>query len=184
MPKVSTQMASIPNLLSILRIVLIPFFILSFLGAKDNNQYALSSAILIVSGITDMLDGAIARRFNMVTDVGKILDPVADKLTQLSIIICLSLRHPVTLLLFAVFAVKEIMMLAGGVLLFRRGIHPGGAKWFGKLATGFFYVSMIVLVLLPGMDGRYINAIIIANMALLLFSLSKYIPHFFRLKKG
>ncbi|TCL41082.1 CDP-alcohol phosphatidyltransferase family protein [Harryflintia acetispora] len=176
-----SQLKSIPNILSLVRILLIPFFLWAFLWKRS---YLLSSGLLIVSGLSDLCDGYIARRFNMVTELGKVLDPVADKLTQLAILFCLSLRYPVFLAALAVFAVKELLMLTGGILLFRKRIHPGSAKWFGKLATFFFYLSTIVIVLIPTLDERVVNTVVLLNILLLLFALARYIPIFFSLKKG
>lgn len=175
------QIFKIPNLLSILRIALIPVFAWAYLYSGGS---LLPGAILAVSGITDMLDGFIARRFNMITELGKVLDPVADKLTQFVIFLCLSVRYPLFGVLFLVFFIKEILMLAGGVILYRRHIRPGAAKWFGKLATCFFYLSSLLIVFVPLLDERYINMLIIINLALFLFALVRYIPVFFTLKKA
>ena len=86
---------NIPNLLSLFRLLLIPVYITIYLRAQDKADYFLAASILAVSCLTDMIDGQIARRFNMITDLGKLLDPIADKLTQFALVLCLSLRHPV-----------------------------------------------------------------------------------------
>lgn len=179
MPKVLSQLKSIPNLLSLLRLLLIPVFLYAYLSEYP----VISSVILIVSGLTDLLDGWIARHFHMVTDVGKILDPVADKLTQFAILLCIVVTYPLAGLLVAVFAVKELMMMAGGIVLLKRGVQPLSSKWFGKLATAFFYVSMICVVLFP-LPVRIVNVAILINVLLLTFSLSMYILVFRTLKRG
>ena len=99
-----SQLKSIPNILSLVRILLIPFFLWAFLWKRS---YLLSSGLLIFSGLTDLCDGYIARRFNMVTELGKVLDPVADKLTQLAILFCLSLRYPVFLAALAAMCIRD-----------------------------------------------------------------------------
>ncbi|MCI8623989.1 MAG: CDP-alcohol phosphatidyltransferase family protein [Provencibacterium sp.] len=184
MRNVPGQLFSIPNLLSMARIAIIPLFIWTYLETGPGGSYLLSSALLIASGLTDMLDGLIARRFNQITDLGKILDPVADKLTQLAILVCLTLRHPHFIFLFLIFALKELLMLTGGLLLLRRHIHPGSAKWFGKIATCFFYISMILVVLFPRLPPQVVDGIVLINLLLSVFALLMYIPVFFMLKKG
>lgn len=169
--KLLAQLKAIPNLLSLLRIILIPVFMWSYLNARSPEEFFISSLILIASGLTDMLDGMIARRFHMITDLGKILDPVADKLSQFAIIACLIVRYPVFTALLLVFIIKEVLMMIGGILLFKRKIHPGGAKWFGKLATCFFYVTTISVVLFPSIQTGTIHLIIFLNMVLLTFAL-------------
>lgn len=180
MRSMTLQLIKIPNLLSLLRILLIPFFIAAYLS---NNNPLLAPLLLVASGITDMLDGMIARRFHMITDLGKILDPVADKLTQLAILSCLALHYPLFISLLCVFLTKELLTLVGGLLLYHRRIHPGSAKWFGKLATCFFYLSSIVIVMFPAMKLTYVNGLIWVNIALLVFAFIRYIPVFFLLKK-
>lgn len=184
MQKMSRQLYSIPNLLSIMRILILPFFVWAYLMAEPQTGYPLSCMLLALSGLSDMLDGFIARRFHMVTDIGKILDPVADKLTQITILTCLTLRYPSFFLLLVVFALKELMMLAGGLLLLRRHIHPGSAKWFGKIATCFFYLSMVLVVFFPRLPWQLTAGIAAMNLLLCVFALLMYIPVFFTLKKG
>ena len=87
------EILSIPNLLSLFRLLLIPVYITIYLNARTKDDYFLAATSLAVSCLTDMIDGKIARRFNMITTVGKLLDPLADKLTQFALILCLSLRH-------------------------------------------------------------------------------------------
>ena len=89
------EILTIPNLLSMFRLILIPVYISIYLNARNSSDYFLSAAILAVSCLTDLIDGKIARHFNMITNVGKLLDPLADKLTQFALILCLSSRHPV-----------------------------------------------------------------------------------------
>lgn len=178
-----SQLKSIPNLLSLLRILLIPVFLSCYLTAQTPQEYLIASVILILSGLTDLLDGFIARHFHMITELGKVLDPVADKLTQLTTILCLTVQHHIFLLLLLFFVVKELLMLVGGAILMRRKIHPGSAKWFGKLTTCFFYLSMFALVLIPSLPSSVIVVVMIINILLFAFSLAMYIPVFFRLKK-
>ena len=141
---------TIPNLLSVIRIVLIPVFAVLFLG--DHQIAAL--IVLAVSGLTDLFDGKIARRFNQVSALGKILDPVADKLTQITIAVILFIlfRNADSTLInafgwvFLVFLIKEAVMVIGGLVMLLMNIRPGAAEMPGKVATAAFYGIMILII--------------------------------------
>ena len=141
---------TIPNLLSFIRILLIPVFAVLF--AK--NQLIWAVVVLALSGLSDFFDGKIARRFNQVSELGKILDPIADKLTQATIAVMLFLSffkaENRTLHLFAwvflLFIVKELVMLIGGAMMIGFGIHPGAAEIYGKASTMVFYLVMIAIM--------------------------------------
>lgn len=109
---------------------------------------------------------------------------MADKLTQLTILLCLALRYPIFWAMLLVLLVKELLMLIGGLVLLKKHIHPGSAKWFGKLATCFFYISMAFIVLWPKLPPHMVNTIILINILLFAFALMMYIPVFFTLKRG
>ncbi len=138
-----SKILTIPNLLSALRICLIPVFARLYL----KGDYAGTVAVLLLSGVTDIADGFIARHFGMISDLGKILDPVADKLTQAVMLLCLVSRSPLMLFPFALMAVKEIFMSATGIMLIRRTGAVLGAEWHGKAATVLLYAMMILHVL-------------------------------------
>ena len=115
---------TIPNLLSVLRILLILPFVYFFM----TGNVLLAGLMLALSGLSDLFDGMIARKFNQ----GKMLDPVADKLTQGTVAICLAIWEPVLLPILAIFIVKELAMLAGGIyLVLKRKKRPSGGKWYG-----------------------------------------------------
>ncbi len=141
---------TIPNLLSALRIVLVPFFAYFFL----NSQLGLAVLMLALSGISDFLDGKIARRFNQVSALGKVLDPVADKLTQITLAVLLFYSFykstDATLKAFSwvflVFILKELIMVIGGGVMLLFNIRPVAAEFYGKLATAAFYGIMIIIV--------------------------------------
>lgn len=174
----------IPNLLSILRIILIPFFIGLFF-ATFRGASLVAAGILILSGITDILDGIIARKFNMTTALGRILDPLADKLTQATVCVCLvilwarkGMVAPVVLL--AVFIIKEMLMIIAGANIIRKGRELISAKWFGKLSTVVFYVMMIAIIAFPSMPQKDIYAFIIISLTFMLFSFIMYVQIFFK----
>jgi len=151
------QIATIPNLLSLLRLLMIPVIVWLYLGNQNSSA---AVVMIVISAITDVADGIIARKYNMVSDFGKIFDPVADKLTQAALLICLLLRYPLMLLLIACFAVKEIFTLYMGYqALKREQVHC--AKWYGKVNTVTLYAICILLILFPGLSISAANCIIL-----------------------
>lgn len=173
------QICSIPNLLSFFRILLIPVYIVIYLRAENRLQFAISAGILAVSCMTDGIDGWIARKYNMVTTLGKILDPVADKATQFSLILCLSARYPQLLNLLVLFVVKELFQAGLGMLFLRRGFMLSGAIPAGKLCTTILFISLIMMVLIPGLPERVILGIATADCICLIFSFGAYILAYF-----
>lgn len=134
---------SIPNALSLLRLGLVPVFAVLYLLHYDYWAFG----VLALSGITDCLDGFIARRFNQITEMGKLLDPLSDKLTQVVVVICLATRFREILPLAVLCFAKELCQGIGGLILLRHSSEMRGAKWFGKMYTIVFYTTMAVLVL-------------------------------------
>lgn len=139
---------TIPNWLCFLRIALIPVF--SVLFIKGN--YIPAFIIMIVAALTDLFDGKIARKYNMVSNLGKILDPIADKLSQIAIVIILIYKYWEGYLKYILFLfiVKELLMVLGGALLLAKGMRPVAAEMWGKVATTVFYIFMIVIIALGG----------------------------------
>ena len=140
---------TIPNLLSLFRLILIPLYVMIYLNARDSSDYYLAAGILAVSCLTDMIDGQIARRFNMISTVGKILDPLADKVTQFTLVICLALKYPILWVLVILIFVKEIFQLVAGLLRLRKGKMLKGAQITGKICTTVLFISLILLVMMP-----------------------------------
>lgn len=139
--KYEKKIITIPNILSFFRICLIPVIV--WLYGVDHN-YMWAGYILILSGITDMVDGLIARHFHMISNLGKILDPIADKLTQGVMLLCLVLRFPLMIVPFILLIAKEIYMSVSGILVIQRTGIVCGADWHGKTATCFLYGTMIL----------------------------------------
>lgn len=175
------EVFSIPNILSYIRILLIPIFVFLFFNATDTRDYYVIGIIILLSGITDLLDGWIARKFNQITELGKVVDPIADKLTQAAIIICLLFRYPYMWILFALLVVKELFMGINGLLLLRHGKKLDGAKWFGKLSTAVFYVAMGILITFPNIEPGFVVLLVILTGIFLSISFLMYIPEFLRL---
>ena len=133
---------NIPNGLSILRILLIIPFVYYFM----RNELVPAGIVLILSGLSDMLDGMIARKFNQFTELGQMLDPLSDKLTQGADAVCLAIEQPVLIPLLGIFVLKEILMVVAACLLIKKKKRPTGSRWYGKVATVLFYISFAVIV--------------------------------------
>ena len=174
------EIFTIPNLLSLFRLVLIPVYIILYLNATDAADYILAAAILAVSCITDMIDGKIARHFNLISTVGKILDPVADKATQFSLIICLALKYPVLWYLVVLFVIKEGFMLIAGGLRLKKGKMLKGALMSGKVCTTVLFISLILMVLLPNLNNFTVNTIAVIDTLFMLFAFADYALAYFR----
>ena len=135
------QIFTIPNLLSFLRLCMIPLIIWLYCSQEN---YALTAAMLVLSGITDTVDGFIARRFNMVTDVGKALDPIADKLTQASVMFCLLTRFQMMLIPLLLLIFKELCNGIMSLVVIKKTGKVCGADWHGKVCTWLLYAMMFL----------------------------------------
>lgn len=175
------DICSIPNLLSLLRLILIPVYVTIYLNAREATDYYLAAGILAVSCLTDMIDGKIARHFNMITSLGKVLDPLADKLTQFTLILCLALKVENTLLwyLIGLFVLKESFQLIAGSLRLRKGIMLKGALLSGKICTTILFVSLIIMVMMPDMPLKTINLITIIDALFLLIAFGHYVVAYY-----
>ena len=143
-----TNWNTIPNWMCFVRIALIPVFTVMFV----KGIYIPAFIVMIVAALTDVFDGKIARKFNMVSNLGKILDPIADKLSQMAIVIILIVKFwdgYLKYILF-LFIVKELLMIIGGVVLLSKGMRPVAAEVWGKVATVVFYTFMIIIIALGG----------------------------------
>ena len=167
-------MKHIPNILSCLRILLIPFFVWQMFAGNTVN----AGVILIVSGATDLLDGILARRFGWVSAVGKVLDPVADKLTQGTISIVLAILLRQYWVFFAILIIKDLVMLILGGYLLKNGIKIEGARWFGKVVTVLFYGVMIGIVCFPGMPPWLITTLLAIVSGCAVIAAALYVPEF------
>ena len=164
------ELWSIPNILSYLRIILIPVFCWLYL----QKEYVWAAIVVIASGVTDCLDGQIARRCNMITEFGKFIDPVADKLTHAALALCLAIRYPIMWAMFALMVIKEGYMAIAGLVFLRRGQKLEGAMWFGKVSTTIVFIGMCALFLFPNLSLTAVNIIAYVMMVALLFSFIKY----------
>lgn len=188
-----TNWNTIPNWLCFLRIALIPVFSILFI----KGMYIPAFIIMAVAAITDLFDGKIARKFNMVSNLGKILDPIADKLSQIAIVIIMIVKFwdgYLKYILF-LFIAKELIMVCGGALLLAKGMRPVAAEIWGKVATTVFYIFMIVIIALGGegcalydvaifqkliLPEWLITTMVVISAALAFVSLFGYAPGFIR----
>ena len=175
-----TQILTIPNILSIFRIILLPVIVWLYLGRND---IASTLMLLIISGISDIADGYIARKFNMVSDFGKVLDPIADKLTQGILLICLAIKYDIIFWLVGMFAVKELLMFIMGYMTLKRKDSVNSAKWYGKLNTVVIYFTIVILIIFPNISQITVNIIIFTCMFALLASFAMYVKFYFGLLK-
>lgn len=173
------EIFSIPNILSMFRLLLIPVYTTVYLNAKEPWEYWLAAGILAISTLTDMVDGKIARRFNMITNVGKVLDPIADKVTQFTLLICQAVRHSVLWYAISVFVVKETFMLVMGILNLRKRKMLDGALMSGKICTTVLFVSMILLVLMPDISEAFVTFLCSLCIACMLLAFVDYFLAYF-----
>ncbi len=185
---------TIPNLLSFLRIVIVPVFAYFFM----QGQYGWAVFMLVLSGLSDFFDGKIARKFNQISALGKILDPVADKLTQITLAVLLFLSFnkadDATLKAFSwvflVFIIKEFVMVLGGAVMLAFGIRPGAAEIYGKVSTFAFYAVMIFIVAFGPEIGVFkalftipnvlMMILVVISAILTLVAFASYMPGTFR----
>lgn len=170
---------TIPNILSYVRILMIPIYVYLYINAESTMDYYVVAGILVLSGITDALDGMIARRTGQITDLGKVLDPFADKLTQVAVVSAMFIERPHILPLLVLFIFKELYLLVNNIILMRKNIIMDGAMWFGKLATATFYICMFLLIVFPYIDKNQSILLIRITAVFQLFSLFGYSHWFF-----
>ena len=197
MPNTLKKFFTIPNMISIVRVLLIPVFVWAFLAGRE----VLALVVVVISGVSDKLDGTIARRFNMVSDAGKWLDPMADKLTQVALALMLFLRFHASAdawmrafsWVFLGFIGKELFMLLFALFMMLIGKRPGAAEIWGKAATVAFYVVMGLLLLagpgvgvlerwIPGavLPPLAVQILVVLTLVLTVTAFLSYIPDTYR----
>lgn len=165
------QVLTVPNFLSLMRIVMIPGIVLFCL---DGNTVG-CTLLLVASGVTDVLDGWIARRYNAVSDLGKIIDPVADKLTMLALLCALAPRHPALILPLVLLVIRETAMGLSGLMAIVRTEHVPFALWHGKITTALLYGTMFIHLLWKDIPALASNILAMACVGMMLFSMLLYV---------
>lgn len=165
------QIFTIPNFLSFLRLCMIPLII--WLYCSQNN-YALTAVVLVLSGVTDTIDGFIARRFNMVTDLGKALDPIADKLTQASVMFCLLTRFQMMLVPLLLLIFKEVCNGIMSLFVIKKTGKVCGADWHGKVCTWLLYAMMFLHIVWFDISRQWSTALISICVIMMTVSFALY----------
>jgi cardiolipin synthase (CMP-forming) len=169
---------NIPNLITMVRFLLIPVFVYFFFS---ENQYSIeiAVAVFILSGITDTLDGYIARRYNQITKLGIVLDPLADKIMLITVLASVTISNNIPTWIIAVVALKEILMIAGAISLYNERDIVIPANIFGKISTLLSYIAILaVLFELP-----YNRTILYSYIAMTTLSLFIYLNRFLVFKR-
>ena len=168
---------NLPNLLTIVRFILVPF--MTYFLICEN--FTLAILLYVIASITDVVDGFIARKFNLVTQLGKFLDPLADKLLQFSALVGLWVVNLIPLWIVIIFFLKEIFMGIGAIKLLQKNIVVQ-SKWFGKLSTIFFFLAIIASMLTPFIKtlSTYILPLFILALLSLLFAFIMYLLNFIK----
>ena len=170
------DLVAIPNILCYLRIIMVGAFLYIYNTATSQNDYYIAMLVVMVAGITDFLDGRIARKFNMITDLGKVIDPVADKLMQFAMLITLTFNVKNMYMLTIYLIIKEVVLaLIAFIILKTKGRRLNGAKWYGKVCTAVLYVVMLVFVAVPQLNAYLRNALLIVCAAAITLSFVMYI---------
>ncbi len=182
--KPEERIFTIPNILSIFRILLIPLYAYLYMTAEKTEDFYIAAGIMAFSMATDFVDGIIARKCNMITALGKILDPVADKLTQCVVFICLCTRWHQLYWVLALFLIKEGFQTIMGIILLKNHKMLSGALLAGKICTAVLFASMILLVLFPNLESGYVTAVAILCILALFVSFYFYFSTFMGGKHG
>lgn len=141
MPKLNKK--NLPNYLTIIRLILVPIIFILVL----TEFYLVAFVSFLIANITDIIDGRIARKYNLITDWGKLMDPLADKLTQISTLTALIMKGIIPFWILVILTAKELIMIIVGFTLYRKDIVTVHSKWYGKVATILFFIAIVFSLL-------------------------------------
>lgn len=172
------QKKQIPNILSFIRLLMVPVFVLLFFS-EINNHALWALTVFIAAGLTDIADGYLARKNNWITAFGKILDPLADKLMQITAFVCIAIKNQTVIFLACLILVKDALMGLGGIVLAKKGAaNVIEAKWYGKLTTFVLAITLGTLILFH--ENQTVTAIMSAISAvMIIFALIMYFSKVF-----
>jgi len=165
------KILTVPNILSFIRLAMIPVIVWCYCVKES---YGGTALLLILSGLTDMADGFIARHFHMISDLGKILDPIADKLTQAAVLFCLATDHAGMMMLFVLLFIKEVCMAVLGLVTIKKTRKVNGAVWHGKVTTTLLYATMTLHILWPQIPAVFSHTTIFICAVMMLVSFVLY----------
>ena len=174
----TNKVLTVPNILSLIRLLMIPLIVWVYVGKKD---YLLALVLIVVSFATDVVDGWIARRFNMISRVGKLLDPAADKFTQAAVLGCLMTRFPHMVYPFVFIFIKDLTILGLGYLMYRKTKVIAGAKWYGKLSTGILYGTFVLHLAWIGIPATVSDILIVICLVSMAVAFVLYLIRIFRI---
>ena len=169
------EIFTIPNYLSLFRLLLIPVYVYLYLTAESTAQYVAAGLVLALSCLTDMIDGKIARKLNMISTLGMLLDPMADKATQAALLVCLSMKYPILYPVLGLLVIKESFQLIAMVIAFLNGKMLPGALFIGKVCTTVLFISLIAMVLFPNLPDKIVNLVAMVDACFLGISFVCYI---------
>ena len=173
------ELLTIPNILSMFRLLLIPVYMRMYLQASTKLDFYLAGTVLGISCLTDLADGKIARAFNMISNVGKLLDPLADKLTQFALILSLSFKYRILYPILFLFLLKEIFQFISLLIFAQTGKFLPGALISGKVCTTVLYSSLFLLVLIPDLNQKVVLILVTADALFLLYAFAEYANAYF-----
>ena len=180
----TSDLVTIPNIITYVRFVLIIPFVYFFLA----EQYIYAAICIGLSGLSDCFDGMAARKLNQVTPLGKILDPIADKVTLFAVVICMVIYVPMVLPILVTLLVKDLLMLIGGADLIKKRLTPPSANWYGKVGTIIFYFSVCLIVFLKAFfayENMVLDLILLSvTAASMLYALYRYGKIYFAMIKA
>lgn len=160
---------NIPNILTAIRLLLIPVF--GYYLYYE--QYVIAVTLFILGGITDVLDGYIARKYNMITSFGKVADPIADKLMQVTALVLLTIQNVIPIVILIIVVAKEAFMIVGGILLYKKDNFVVSANWYGKLATVVFYLAIVLSIFKVPYSIVFVYfAVLVTLFAFFMYSIS------------
>ena len=170
------KIITIPNILSFFRLCMVPFIIWIYLGLEN---YVLAGFVVLFSGLTDLVDGYIARKYNMISDVGKVLDPIADKTTQGVVVLLLATKLPLILLVAAFILIKEVFMAITGYMIVKKCDIVLAAEWYGKLSSLIINGVVMLLLFFPELNPILSTVLIVITalsvlMALVLYAIRNF----------
>ncbi len=177
---------TVPNVLSLVRIGILPVFIFLYIRSCNVDSVVLmytAFGLLILSGLTDCFDGWIARRFHQESEIGKLLDPVADKLTQVAVLLALTTQYREFLPLLLLCTVKELLQGLGGLIVLGKGMEMRSSKWYGKMSTVVFYIAVAAIVLWKDMPHWLVLTLVALVAVLMLFAFLRYLQLFLNIRK-
>lgn len=176
----------IPNMLTNLRLLMVPFLgYLLYVG-----RFSDALILFLIIGLTDILDGYLARKYHLVTKFGKFADPLADKLVQATAIAVLTLNRVIPVMVIVVVVLKEVLLGLGALFLYRKNKVVIAASWYGKLATVFFYIAIVMTILMSmlevtwGFADYFISVSFGIAIFATLYALYMYAKNFFDMQKS